>query len=185
MLNFSAFNERIWSVRAHCIWLIDGSFQVRAAPPPPKQHPRGQVKRREEVEITLVWRRWRRRRQLCSNQLGLGGSVPLNALPKETRGNRNPLKRPGGQERPSSLSSCPFTQHGRGFVCCGGILCLSLNYTPLISSHLQLCHFSHSLTQCLSPVWPINRADNFFCTQSLRIHIVHVVYLDRNHFQPW
>ncbi|CAJ1063389.1 F-BAR and double SH3 domains protein 2-like [Xyrichtys novacula] len=27
---------------------------VRAAPPPPKQHPRGQVKRREEVEITLV-----------------------------------------------------------------------------------------------------------------------------------
>ena len=28
--------------------------QVRAAPPPPKQHPRGQVKRREEVEITLV-----------------------------------------------------------------------------------------------------------------------------------
>uniref|UniRef100_A0A672FIP1 F-BAR and double SH3 domains protein 2-like n=1 Tax=Salarias fasciatus TaxID=181472 RepID=A0A672FIP1_SALFA len=29
-------------------------FQVRAAPPPPKQHPRGQVKRREEVEITLV-----------------------------------------------------------------------------------------------------------------------------------
>ncbi len=31
-------------------------FQVRAAPPPPKQHPRGQVKRREEVEITLVWR---------------------------------------------------------------------------------------------------------------------------------
>ncbi|KAA8586588.1 hypothetical protein FQN60_000424 [Etheostoma spectabile] len=28
--------------------------KVRAAPPPPKQHPRGQVKRREEVEITLV-----------------------------------------------------------------------------------------------------------------------------------
>uniref|UniRef100_A0A3Q3DAW9 FCH and double SH3 domains 2 n=1 Tax=Hippocampus comes TaxID=109280 RepID=A0A3Q3DAW9_HIPCM len=28
--------------------------QVRAAPPPPKQHPRGQVKQREEVEITLV-----------------------------------------------------------------------------------------------------------------------------------
>lgn len=27
---------------------------VRAAPPPPKQHPRGQVKRREEVEVTLV-----------------------------------------------------------------------------------------------------------------------------------
>ncbi|XP_017284684.1 F-BAR and double SH3 domains protein 2-like [Kryptolebias marmoratus] len=27
---------------------------VRAAPPPPKQHPRGQVKPREEVEITLV-----------------------------------------------------------------------------------------------------------------------------------
>ncbi|XP_028321678.1 F-BAR and double SH3 domains protein 2-like [Gouania willdenowi] len=27
---------------------------VRAAPPPPKQHPRGQVKRRDEVEITLV-----------------------------------------------------------------------------------------------------------------------------------
>lgn len=27
---------------------------VRAAPPPPKQQPRGQVKRREEVEITLV-----------------------------------------------------------------------------------------------------------------------------------
>ncbi|XP_034746031.1 F-BAR and double SH3 domains protein 2-like [Etheostoma cragini] len=27
---------------------------VRPAPPPPKQHPRGQVKRREEVEITLV-----------------------------------------------------------------------------------------------------------------------------------
>uniref|UniRef100_A0A3B3I6L8 Uncharacterized protein n=1 Tax=Oryzias latipes TaxID=8090 RepID=A0A3B3I6L8_ORYLA len=27
---------------------------VRAAPPPPKQHPRGQVKRKEEVEITLV-----------------------------------------------------------------------------------------------------------------------------------
>uniref|UniRef100_A0A3Q3GRW9 FCH and double SH3 domains 2 n=1 Tax=Labrus bergylta TaxID=56723 RepID=A0A3Q3GRW9_9LABR len=32
----------------------DGCLQVRAAPPPPKQHPRGQVKRREEVEITLV-----------------------------------------------------------------------------------------------------------------------------------
>uniref|UniRef100_A0AAX7T6P2 FCH and double SH3 domains 2 n=1 Tax=Astatotilapia calliptera TaxID=8154 RepID=A0AAX7T6P2_ASTCA len=31
-----------------------GFLQVRAAPPPPKQHPRGQVKRREEVEITLV-----------------------------------------------------------------------------------------------------------------------------------
>lgn len=29
-------------------------MQVRAAPPPPKQHPRGQVKRQEEVEITLV-----------------------------------------------------------------------------------------------------------------------------------
>uniref|UniRef100_A0A3Q2Q3G8 FCH and double SH3 domains 2 n=1 Tax=Fundulus heteroclitus TaxID=8078 RepID=A0A3Q2Q3G8_FUNHE len=33
---------------------IVGRLQVRAAPPPPKQHPRGQVKRREEVEITLV-----------------------------------------------------------------------------------------------------------------------------------
>ena len=29
-------------------------MQVRAAPPPPKQHPRGQVKRQEDVEITLV-----------------------------------------------------------------------------------------------------------------------------------
>uniref|UniRef100_G3QCG3 FCH and double SH3 domains 2 n=1 Tax=Gasterosteus aculeatus aculeatus TaxID=481459 RepID=G3QCG3_GASAC len=33
---------------------IGRCLQVRAAPPPPKQHPRGQVKRREEVEITLV-----------------------------------------------------------------------------------------------------------------------------------
>lgn len=43
------------------LWICDfetlfRSLQVRAAPPPPKQHPRGQVKRREEVEITLVWR---------------------------------------------------------------------------------------------------------------------------------
>ncbi|KAG7279251.1 hypothetical protein CRUP_010867 [Coryphaenoides rupestris] len=33
---------------------LPGLPAVRAAPPPPKQHPRGQVKRREEVEITLV-----------------------------------------------------------------------------------------------------------------------------------
>lgn len=30
-------------------------LQVRAAPPPPKQLAQGQVQKREEVEITLVW----------------------------------------------------------------------------------------------------------------------------------
>uniref|UniRef100_A0A3Q1EEY7 FCH and double SH3 domains 2 n=1 Tax=Acanthochromis polyacanthus TaxID=80966 RepID=A0A3Q1EEY7_9TELE len=54
-------SAQVWSVitrisenTSPSFLLTGGCFQVRAAPPPPKQHPRGQVKRREEVEITLV-----------------------------------------------------------------------------------------------------------------------------------
>lgn len=65
-------------------------------------------------------------------------SAALNALPKETRGKLNPLKRPGG---PTLLCSHD-TSVGS---CAAGILCLCLNYSFNFSS-------CSAFTQCWSPV---------------------------------
>lgn len=112
--------------------LLDGCFQVRAAPPPPKQHPRGQVKRREEVEITLVWRRHPGGGGSCSDSVQTSrDSVPSKRTPKRSqRKLKPPWRRPEATRGSTLKSSHLFTQHLEGFVYCGGILCLSLHYTP-------------------------------------------------------
>lgn len=108
------------------------------------------------------------------------GTWWLCASKRTPKGNPRKLKPPEDSWRPrEALHLVLFTQHLTGFVCCGGILCLSLNDTPLISSHLLF--FSHS-SVCL--LFEINKAGIVVFIHPL-VHIVHLFCLDMNHSQSW